>query len=186
MDTNMTMGGKPLWRAMRWAVWGGAALVLLLPLVAMRFPGTGVDWTGSDFAAMASLLLLPCLAFEAAVRVGRSHAFVLACGIAAAAAFVLTWANLAVGIIGDEDNPANLLFFAVPVVAVLGAAWSRLQAQRLARAMEFTAVVQGLACLVALALDGLHVFALTSGFVAMWVLSAQLFRRAARAERRVG
>lgn len=184
MAADMTMQGNPLWRAMRWVVWGGAVLVLLLPLLAMRIPGTGVDWTGSDFAAMGGLLLLACVTFEVAVRVGRSHAFVVATVLAAAAALVSTWANLAVGIVGDEGNAVNLVFFAVPALAVAGAAWSRLRAHRLARAMDLTALVQGLACVAALVLDGAFAFVATAVFVAMWVLSAQLFRRAARQEQR--
>lgn len=184
MGTDMTMQANPFWRAMRWVVWGGAALVLLLPLVAMRIPGTGVEWTGLDFVAMAGLLLLACVTFEVAVRVGRSHAFVVASVSAAAAALVSTWANLAVGIVGDEGGPVNLMFFAVPAVAIAGAAWSRLRAQRLARVMDLTAVVQGLACVAALVLDGAYAFVATGVFVAMWVFSAQLFRRAAREEHR--
>lgn len=170
------------WRIARWALWGAAALVLLFPLAAMRIPGSGVDWTASDFVAMAGLLLVPCLAFEIAVRTARSHAYVLACLIAAGAAFVLTWANLAVGIVGSEANPLNRVFFAVPAVAIVGAAWSRLRAARLARAMQLTAVAQVAACVAALVLDGAYTFVATAVFVALWLASALLFRRAARDE----
>ena len=41
--------------------------------------------------------------------------------IALGTAFVITWANLAVGIVGNEDNPLNLIFFGVILVALIGA-----------------------------------------------------------------
>jgi hypothetical protein len=37
------------------------------------------------------------------------------------AAFILIWMNLAVGIIGSEDNPANLMYGGVLAVAIVGA-----------------------------------------------------------------
>ena len=36
-----------------------------------------------------------------------NSAYRAAVGVAIAAAFILVWMNLAVGIIGSEDNPAN-------------------------------------------------------------------------------
>ena len=180
MTHAMTLRSHAGWRIARRATWGAAALVLLLPLAAMRVPGSGVDWTASDFMAMAALLLVPCLALEAAVRTARSHAYVLACLIAAGAVFLLAWANLAVGIVGSEADPMNLVFFGVPAVAIIGAAWSRLRAARLARAMQLTAIAQVAACVAALVLDGAYTFVATGVFVALWLASALLFRRAAR------
>lgn len=107
----------------------------------------------------------------------------LACLIAAGAVFLLAWANLAVGIVGivgSEVDPMNLVFFAVPAVAIIGAAWSRLRAARLARAMQLTAIAQVAACVAALVLDGAYTFVATGVFVALWLASALLFRRAAR------
>ena len=74
MTHAMTLRSHAGWRIARRATWGAAALVLLLPRAAMRVPGSGVDWTASDFVAMAALLLVPCLALEAGVRTARSHA----------------------------------------------------------------------------------------------------------------
>jgi hypothetical protein len=185
MGTSMAMSHSPLWRGMRWVVWGGAALLLLLPLVAMRFTAE-VDWTGADFLVMGTMLALVGAAFEVAVRVARSHAYVVATGVAVAAAFLMTWSNLAVGIIGDEGHPANLIFFGVLAIGLASVLFARLKPLGMARAMEATAVAQGAACIAALALDGVYVFALTLVFLAMWLVSAQLFRKAAREEADVG
>lgn len=138
MSTDLIIHHSPLWRRMRWVVWGGAAALLLLPLVAMQFTSE-VNWTGSDFAVMGVMLGTVCVAFEVAVRVARTHAYVVGAGVAVVAGFLLTWINLAVGIIGNENNPANQIFFGVLLVAMFGAVFSRLRPLRLARAMEVTA-----------------------------------------------
>ena len=181
MAANGTVGRRRLWRAVRWVVWGGAAFLLLLPLVAMQFTAE-VNWTLFDFIVMGTMLGLVCGAYEVAVRVARSNVYVIAAGVAVAAAFLLTWINLAVGIIGSENNPANLMFFGVLVIGFIAVLFARLAPLGMARAMELTAVAQ--------AVVGVIAFFTTSGqpeayllpgfFVAMWLISAQLFRKAAR------
>lgn len=181
--TDLAMGvNTRFWRGVRWLVWGGAACLLLLPLVAMQFPGSGVDWTGLDFVFAAVMLGLACIAFEMALRVARSNAYIVGVGVAVAAGFTMTWSNLAVGIIGSEGNPANLMFFGVLAVALAGVLWSRLRPLGMARAMEATALAQAAVCVAALVLEGAYVFVMTGIFMAMWLLSAQLLRRAARAQ----
>ena len=39
--------------------------------------------------------------------------------IGLAGIFILAWANGAIGIIGSEDNPANLLFVTIPIVIII-------------------------------------------------------------------
>lgn len=179
MAATPTLSSNRFWSRVRWAVWGGAAGLLMLPAIAMQFT-TEVDWTAADFIVMGLMLGAVCGAFEVGVRVARSHAYVVAVGVGAGAGFLLTWANLAVGIIGNEDNPINLIFFAVLAVGLAGVLLSRLQPQGMGRAMEVTAGAQVVACFVALLLDGAHVFVLTGVWVALWLISAQLFHKAAR------
>jgi hypothetical protein len=181
MAANMTVGNGRRWRRLRWVVWGGAALLLLAPLAAMQVD-TGVDWTLPDFVAMAVLLGLAGGAFELAVRVARSHLYVVAMGVAVATAFLMAWVNLAVGIIGDENNPANGIFFGVLAIGLIAAAFSRLRPRGMARAIEITAIAQGAASVATLVMGEGHGFALTGLFLAMWLLSAQLFRKVARLE----
>ena len=182
MAANMTMGRTPLWRRMRWVVWGGAGCLLALPWVAMQFTRE-VAWSGADFTVMGVMLGLACAAFELAVRVARSHAYVLGAGVAVGTAFLLTWINLAVGIIGSENNPANLMFFGVLLVGALAVIAFRLHARGMALAMEATAVAQAAVSLVTLAIGAGHVFVLAAVFVVLWLVAAQLFRKAARDQR---
>ena len=57
----------------RMAVWGTAALLLLLPLAAMRFTEE-VKWTMSDFIVFGAMLLAACGAYEFGARRSGSTA----------------------------------------------------------------------------------------------------------------
>jgi hypothetical protein len=165
-----------LWRI---GVWGGAAALLLVPLVAMRFTDE-VQWTGGDFAVFGVMLAVPLGGLELAMRASASFAYRAAVAIALGAAFLMTWVNLAVGIIGNENNPLNELFFGVLIIAIVGAVIARFRAAGMARALVVTAIAQGLVAGVALfAGKGLPPFVLSAFFVAPWLASAWLFRRAA-------
>ena len=185
MTANSPVGSNQFWRSVRWLVWGGIVALLALPLVAMQFTDE-VQWTPFDFIAMGGMLALVGGAFELVVRVARSNTYVVAAGVAVANAFLMTWANLAVGIIGDENNPANQMFFGVLVIGLIAVAFSRLKPIGMARAMEVTAIAQALVSVITLAMGEGYIFLLTGFFVAMWIISAQLFRKAARDEADAG
>jgi hypothetical protein len=170
------------WGGSRWriAVWGGAALVLLVPLVAMRFT-CEVVWGPLDFAVFGAMLAAACGSFELAARATGNRAYRGAVGVGVGAAFLLVWINLAVGILGDEGDPANLTFFGVLAVGAAGAFVARFRPRGMARALVLTALAQALAGAIAL-IGGLGAEAvLLSGFfAALWLTSAWLFQRAAR------
>ena len=54
MSANDNSINAPVWRGMCWVGWGGAAVLLSLPLIARRFTGE-VNWTGSDFLVMGAV-----------------------------------------------------------------------------------------------------------------------------------
>jgi hypothetical protein len=85
----------------RWrlAVWGGAAALLALPSVAMRLTDE-VAWDAADFASFAAMLAVACVAWEIAMRLIGRPAWRLVAVAAIAAAFLLVWAQLAVGLFG--------------------------------------------------------------------------------------
>ena len=177
-------------RGNRWrlAIWGGAACLLSLPLLAMRqFPASGVDWTLSDFVVMGAMLALACGAYELVAWISGNPAYRAAAGVAILAGFLTVWVNLAVGMIGSEGNPYNLLCAGVLAIALLGAAFARLQAGGLARAMCVAALAQALLAGIALVAgwdDRGAVF--SAAFAVPWLLSAALFALAARAPGRAG
>lgn len=168
----------PRWRL---RLWGMAATALLLPLVAMGFTDE-VRWSVADFVVFGLMLAVAGGLGEAAVRLTANRAYRGAAALALATAFVLLWANGAVGLIGSETAPVNRLFAVVPAVAALGAAIARFKAAGLAWALVATAAAQLLLAGVALAVFGAgvrEVLLVTALFGGLWLLSAALFRRAA-------
>ena len=162
--------------------WGGAACLLLVPLAA-HFP-----WTLSDFIVAAVMLGTAGAALELAVRFSRgSLAYRAGAAFAVAAAFLLVWVNGAVGFLGDEGNPANLVFVAVLAIALFGAVLARFRAAGMARAMFAAAGAQLLIGGIAIPLGwaspgnaGLYEVAMgTTLFTALWLVSAALFRKTA-------
>ncbi|GAB3737422.1 hypothetical protein GCM10028862_22820 [Luteimonas pelagia] len=181
------------WRTspLRALMWGGAAALLTVPWFAMRAGVAGVDWTGADFLAMGVLLGLACLAFEALARASGVLAYRLAAVLTVGTALVLAWANLAVGLIGDEGHPANLLYVAVLALVAGGALGGRLRAAAMARTLAAAATAQ--VAIGALAMvagwgvpdsSALEVLAVTAFFTLPWLAAAGLFALAARAEAR--
>jgi len=173
----MTSVGKTkgLWRA---ALWGGAALLLTAPWIAMQFT-RDVNWTAFDFGVFGGMLLTALLAFEIVARLSGSPGYRTAWGVALLAAFLLVWAQLAVGFIGSAGNTANWVLLAIPAVWGMGALASLFRARGMAVTMLAVAVTQVAIGLLALS-AGYRIIGPTVVFAGLWLLSAGLFYRAAR------
>jgi len=169
----------------RIAVWGTAVLILLLPLLAMQFTEE-VAWDLADFAIFGAMLFVACGTYELAARMTGNRAYRAAVGVALAAAFILVWMNLAVGIIGNEENPANLMYGGVLAVGLMGAIIARFQPHGMARVLVGTALAQALVAVIALIAGWGYTLILTGFFVALWLTSARLFRKAAREQSPAG
>lgn len=162
-------------------LWGGAGVLLLLPALAMQLGAEGVHWTALDFIVGAALLATACGLYELAARASGGLRYRAAAGIALATGLLTAWTNLAVGMIGSEGNPFNLLFAGVLLVAAVGAAFARLRARGMARAMLATGLVQALVVALAFAIGADPRGGVFSAlFIVPWLLSAALFRAAAR------
>jgi hypothetical protein len=165
------------------------ASILSVPLVGMQFSNE-VEWSLFDFVAAGGLLFGTGLTLELVARKSANIAYRVATGLACAAALLLIWINLAVGLIGSEDNPTNLLYLGVLMVGGFGAATARLRPQGMARALFATAVVQAVVPLLAILiwkplvadeknLGGLiGVTFLNAFLVLLFLASAVSFRRA--------
>ena len=159
------------------------AFILLLPLLAMQFTDE-VVWDLVDFAVAGALLFGAGLTYEMVSRKARESgingAYRAAVGVAIATALILVWMNLAVGLIGNEENPANLMYAGVLAVGTIGAIIARFQPRGMARALFATALAQMLVGVIAL-IAGLGFTLILDGFfAALWIGSALLFRDAAR------
>lgn len=93
MSAGISIARKP-WRA---ALWPVLAALLVVPLVAMQFTDE-VRWDLADFVAAALLLGALGVAIEAICRIPASTTARLAASALAVVAFLLVWAELAVGI----------------------------------------------------------------------------------------
>jgi hypothetical protein len=164
----------------------GAAFPLLVPLVGMQFTDE-VVWGLFDFIFAWVLIAGACFAYKLATRKTDNIAYRVAAGVAVATCFTVVWVNGAVGIIGSEDNPANLMYVGVVGAGIIGALLARFQPGGMARALFVTALAQALVPVIALIIwrndfspGVVQVFGLNAFFVLLFVGSALLFRRAAR------
>lgn len=181
-----TAGGRrrSLWKRPAWIT----GLILLIPVLGNQFV-EGWNWSFFDFVLAGSFLFGTGLTYELVTRNTSTMAHRAAAGIALLAALLLVWVNAAVEIIGD-DNPANLMYFGVPMVGIIGGIVARFRPYGLSRALFATAGAQALVPLVALVTWSpqvaswspgvLPVFGLNAFFVLLFVGSALLFRKAAR------
>jgi hypothetical protein len=149
MAGNAEDGGGQGGRFWKVTPWVTAALTLLLPLAAMQFTDE-VVWDETDFAAAGAMLFGCCCAYELAARMTVNGAYRAAVGVAVLTALLLIWINLAVGIIGSEDNPANLMYGGVLAVGILGALAVRFRPGGMALTLAATALAQALVGVIAL------------------------------------
>ena len=163
----------------RMAAWSIGALLLVAPLVAMRFTEE-VQWTAGDFVFAALLIGGTGAIYELAARTTSGLAYRVAVGVALAASFLLIWLSGAVGIIGSENNPLNQLYAGVLGVAVFGGFLTGFRAKRMAWVMTGAAIAQMAVAIVAL-FHGYFTLPLNGAFCALWLMSAWLFRKAAEA-----
>lgn len=166
-------------RHWHWGLWGGAALLLSLPAIAMQFTDE-VRWGLFDFTLMGGLLAACCGLVELAMRCSTDAACRAGVVVATGTGFLQTWANLAVGLFGDEGNPENLWFHGLLLAGLAGAAAVRFRAAGLA-------IVLG-------AMAGAHVLLIAVlrfgqwepgllpalGLALGWVAAALLFRGSTR------
>ena len=167
------------------------AFILLLPLVAMQITDE-VAWGPADFVLAGALLGGTGLIHQLAARRAGNIAYRAAVGLALGAALVLVWMVGAVGVIGEDGDPADLMYGGVLAIGAIGAGIARFQPRGMARALLATALAQVLVAVIAL-IAGKHqapissvleIVALNGFFVALFIGSAWLFRRAERNEQR--
>lgn len=126
--------------------------------------------------------------------ISNQVAYRVAVGVAVVAALLLVWLSLGVGIIGQDGDPANLMYFVVVAVGLTGAFVAQFRPDGMARALVAMAVVQALIGAFAIIArlghpwsGPLELLLLNGFFVAVFGVAAWLFRvaRVERAERAV-
>lgn len=160
--------------------------ILLIPLVAMQYTNE-VVWTVSDFIFAGTMLFGTGLSYKLITMKASSFSYKLAVGLALFSGLFLLWANLAVGLIGSEDNPFNLVYFVVLAVGLIGSTLARFRSKGLMWTLYAMAISQGVITILALYLgmqDLPHssvaeILGVNALYIFLYVLSAFFFRHAA-------
>ena len=87
--------------------------ILMIPTAAMLFKIEGWAWSASDFVGCWVVIAAAIAAYKYVASRAPNSAYRVAVGMAVATGVVLLWMNGAVGLIGSENNPANLLYAGV-------------------------------------------------------------------------
>lgn len=163
------------------------AAILMIPVVAMQV-SEGWNWSGFDFVFAGTLIFGTGLAYLLISKIWPSTEYRIATGLALLTGFLLIWINSAVGIIGPEDNPANLMYGVVIAIGFFGAITTRLKPEGLSRVLWTMTLAQLLVPVIAFfvwkptlteAPGMLGVFVLNTIFAILFAGSALLYRQSA-------
>jgi hypothetical protein len=166
---------------LRWVrpcAWGASAMLILLPLFAMKIADP-MAWNLADLPFAFVMIAAVGLAFEFALRVPAIWAYVAGSALAVGAAALLILGNLAVGFAGSEDNAINIIFFVIPALALIGSVVVSFRPYGVSIALACAAAAQITAGLIAY-YHGHFTAPLTVTFSALWLASSLLFLRSSR------
>ena len=177
-------------RYKRLGIWGLVIIGLLtIPFIATRLSDE-VNWELGDFLIMGGILSVMALAFELIAQRKQKTMYKLAFAVGLLGAFLLFWVNAAVGIIGNEGQPANLLYAAVLAVGLIGSLLARFNAKGMSITLFMAAITQMLVPVIAYLIwpppetswspSVFGVFLMTTFFAIIFLISGLLFRKAAR------
>jgi len=175
--THMTQLSKTMLRVALVAL-----CLLMVPLVASQVV-EGWNWPAGTFVFVYVLFFGTGMAYALIARKMGSWAYKGGVGVALVAGFALGWSNMVH--VADSENPANLVYFSVLAVGVVGAWLARLEARGLARTLFAMAAL--LALIAVLLPTGAPPYLnrnMTIGhgvFVALFIASGLMFRHASLA-----
>lgn len=163
----------------------GAAMLLIIPLTAKLFL-EGFEWSGADFFAAWILFFSAGLTYRLVAGRIKNNMYRAAVGLAVFTGLFLIWSNLAVGLIGSEDNPANLMYLGVTAIGFFGAIISKFQPKKMAFvlfSLAFAhAVITGAAIIARLDLapesSAVEILGVNGFFAVLWIGSGLLFLNA--------
>lgn len=165
------------------------AALLSIPLLATLFGGE-VHWSIYDFVFAGVLIFGTGLIYELISRGVKNNDYRIGLVISLGAGFLLIWSNLAVGIIGSEDNPFNTMYFGVILIGIIGALLSRFKPNGMAWTLFTMAIAQGLVPLIALSIGRpdvgtaeqlmgvIQVLGINAFFILLFITAGIFFRKA--------
>lgn len=161
------------------------AFLLMIPLIGVVFET--VNWTGFDFLFAGTIIFCTGFTYKLITMQQSNVIYRIATGLGLASGLFLIWSNLAVGLIGSEDNPANAMYLAVIAIGVIGVVAAKFKAAKMAYALFGMAATQLIITLISISL-GLHnspgssvteLLSINGFFITLFVVSGLLFQWAA-------
>lgn len=153
--------------------------LLMVPAVASRLV-PGWNWPAGAFVRVYILFFAVGMVYVLIAQRMDEWQYKAGVGVALLAGFALGWSNMVQ--VADSGHPANLMYYSVLIVGVVGAVLARLKARGLARTLFAMAVTLAL---IALMLpsgappDMARRMAIGHGvYVALFIAAGLLFRRA--------
>lgn len=166
-------------------------ILLSIPLIAMQFTDE-VKWTFFDFIIAGILLTGTGLTFVLLSNKANNKIYKIAIGLTLGTALFMIWSNLAVGIIGNEDNPINILYLGVLGVGVIGSFISRFKPNGMSLTLKLTALAQVFVVITALfegygdTINELRELLLVNGFfIVLWIGASLLFSKSSEEQKEV-
>jgi len=161
--------------------------VILIPLIAMQF-SEEVNWDMFDFLIAWILIFGAGFTFQLISMKTEATSYKIATGLAVFASLAILWINGAVGIIGNENNPLNLLYGFVLTMVIFGSFIAQLEAKAMSRVMLSTAATHLLVSLIGGFLyvsenPGVSISGVINAnliFIVFWGLSALFFQKAVK------
>jgi hypothetical protein len=175
--THMSQLGKTMLRVALVALG-----LLMVPLVASQVVD-GWNWNPGAFVFVYVLFFGTGMAYAVIARKMGAWSYKAGVGVALVAGFALGWSNMVH--VADSENPANLVYYSVLAVGVVGAWLARLEPRGLARTLFVMAAT--LALIAVMLPSGAPPYlasnmAILHGvFVALFTVSGLLFRHASLA-----
>ncbi|GAB4339876.1 MAG: hypothetical protein Kow0037_25380 [Calditrichia bacterium] len=117
------------------------ALILLIPLIATHY-STAFDWKPEDFLVAGVLIGGSLTVYRWLAGRLRNRMLKVAWMLFIFTTLLLIWVNLAVGIVGNEGEPANLLFYLLPLLGSIFAARVRFRPAEMARILRLMGIIQ--------------------------------------------
>lgn len=161
-----------------------AGALLLIPLFAELFV-EGMEWSTFDFAAAWVLFFGAGFTYRLISGKSNSFKYRTAAGVMVGSVLFLIWANLAVGLIGSEDNDANTMYLGVIALGLIGSVVARLKAHKMSNVLFLMASAMGVIAVIAI-MAGLgepensprEIITVNAFFIVLFSVSALLFRQA--------
>lgn len=167
-----------------------STLFLIIPLTGMLL-SAGVNWGLFDFIFAWVIIFGSGFTYKFITSKISNTKYKAALAIAVFTSLFIVWSNLAVGIIGSEDNPVNLIYFVMLFAVIIGGVAVKFHPKGLSILMFAAAAAHGLIPFIAFVLIGaenierftremnvligIHLF-----IIMLWTISGLLFRYSAQ------